>query len=165
MHFADSIVIFLLALILFGPKKLPEIARKVGKLMVEFRRASNEFKSQIDEELRTMEQQDRQKKLEAAAAQNPAPAAPEPAALAAPAPALSAPPSETTPEPVILPPSTGEPVSARRPYMPVASPELLETASDEPHPTYAEALASEKNGNSPHPDTEQETDQAAIHHG
>ena len=63
MHFADSIVIFLLALILFGPKKLPEIARQVGKLMVEFRRASNEFKSQIDDELRAMEQQDRQKKL------------------------------------------------------------------------------------------------------
>ena len=59
MHFADSIVIFLLALILFGPKKLPEVARQVGKLMMEFRRASNEFKSQIDDELRAMEQQDR----------------------------------------------------------------------------------------------------------
>jgi len=77
MHFADSIVIFLLALILFGPKKLPEVARQVGKLMMEFRRASNEFKSQIDDELRAMEQQDRQKKLEATAAQTPALTAPE----------------------------------------------------------------------------------------
>ena len=59
MHFADSIVIFLLALILFGPKKLPEIGRQIGKLLVEFRRASNEFKAQIDEELRNMEQQER----------------------------------------------------------------------------------------------------------
>lgn len=165
MHFADSIVIFLLALILFGPKKLPEIARKVGKLMVEFRRASNEFKAQIDEELRTMEQQERQKKLEAAAAQNPAPAAPEAPALAVPTSALTASPSDTAPEPVILPPSIGEPVSARRPYMPVAPPELLETAAVEPHPVYAEALASEKNGNGSHPDSEQENARAAIHHG
>ena len=58
MHFADSIVIFLLALVLFGPKKLPEIGRQIGKLLAEFRRASNEFKMQIDEELRTMEQQE-----------------------------------------------------------------------------------------------------------
>ena len=69
MHFADSIVIFLLALVLFGPKKLPEIGRQIGKLLAEFRRASNDFKMQIDEELRAMEQQERQKKLEAAAAE------------------------------------------------------------------------------------------------
>ena len=69
MHFADSIVIFLLALVLFGPKKLPEIGRQIGKLLAEFRRASNDFKMQIDDELRAMEQQERQKKLEAAAAE------------------------------------------------------------------------------------------------
>jgi len=44
MHFGDSIFIFLLALVLFGPKKLPEIGRTIGKLLAEFRRASNEFK-------------------------------------------------------------------------------------------------------------------------
>ena len=69
MHFGDSIVIFLLALVLFGPKSLPEIGRQIGKLLAEFRRASNDFKMQIDEELRAMEQQERQKKLEAAAAE------------------------------------------------------------------------------------------------
>ena len=69
MHFADSIVIFLLALVLFGPKKLPEIGRQIGKLLADFRRASNDFKMQIDDELRAMEQQERQKKLEAAAAE------------------------------------------------------------------------------------------------
>lgn len=61
MHFADSIVIFLLALVLFGPKKLPEIGRQIGKLLAEFRRASNDFKMQIDDELRAMEQQERQR--------------------------------------------------------------------------------------------------------
>lgn len=158
MHFADSIVIFVLALILFGPKKLPEIARKIGKLMVEFRRASNEFKSQIDEELRVMEQQDRQKKLEAAAAQAPAVAAPESAT-----PADT--PSEEAPQPVILPPSTGETVSASRPHMPVAPPEMLEAASAEPHPVYAEALASEKRENGNHAESEPENAQATLNHG
>ena len=153
MHFADSIVIFVLALILFGPKKMPEIARQIGKLMVEFRRASNEFKTQIDDELRTMEHQERQKKLEAAATQAPALVAPE--SLAA----------EQSPQPVILPPSTGETVSANRPSMPVAPPELLEAAAAEPHPVYAEALASEEKGNATRPESEPENAQATVNHG
>ena len=65
--FQDSIFIFLLALILFGPKKLPEMARWVGKLMAEFRRASNEFRIQMEDELRIAEQAETQKKLAAAA--------------------------------------------------------------------------------------------------
>ncbi len=65
MHFGDYTFIFLLALVLFGPKKLPEIGRQIGRLMMEFRRASNEFKMQMDEELRNMDEQDRQKRLEA----------------------------------------------------------------------------------------------------
>jgi len=54
--FADSVFLFFLALLLFGPKKLPELARQLGKLMGEFRRASNEFKYQMEEELRLSEQ-------------------------------------------------------------------------------------------------------------
>ena len=50
--------IFGLMLVLFGPKKLPEIARQAGKLMMEFRRASNEFKMQMEDELRAAEQAD-----------------------------------------------------------------------------------------------------------
>ncbi len=45
------IFIFLLALILFGPKKLPEIAREVGKFVAEFKRASNDFKYQLQSEI------------------------------------------------------------------------------------------------------------------
>lgn len=184
MHFADSIVIFLLALILFGPKKLPEIARQVGKLMVEFRRASNEFKAQIDDELRAMEQQDRQKKFETEAAQAPALAAPNSdyttpddfsrpekfhgeftsespdGSLHQDSPAEE---SEKPIEPVILPPSTGQPVSADRPYIPVASPELLEAAALDPHPVYAEALAAEQNEN--HSSPGPENAQAIVNHG
>jgi len=61
----DSAVIFFLALLLFGPKKLPELARQLGKLMAEFRRASNEFKYQMEEEFRQMEQAEKQKKIAA----------------------------------------------------------------------------------------------------
>jgi len=66
----DSAVIILLGLLLFGPKGLAQIARQLGKLMGEFRRASNEFRMQMEEELRLAEQADRQKeiaKIEAAA--------------------------------------------------------------------------------------------------
>ena len=72
--FQDSALIFVLALILFGPKKLPELARQLGKLMGEFRRASNEFRMQMEDELRMAEQADQQKKI--AAMEAAAPVAP-----------------------------------------------------------------------------------------
>src|ERR1035441_4356166 len=50
-------VIFFLALILFGPKKMPELGRTVGKALTEFRRASNELKSTIDREMKSLEQE------------------------------------------------------------------------------------------------------------
>jgi sec-independent protein translocase protein TatB len=55
MSFGETIFLFLLALIIFGPKKLPQIARQVGKALNEFRRASNEFKAQIEQEIANLE--------------------------------------------------------------------------------------------------------------
>jgi TatA/E family protein of Tat protein translocase len=55
MSFSETIFLFFLALIIFGPKKLPEIARTVGKALNEFRRASNEFKAQIEQEIAHLE--------------------------------------------------------------------------------------------------------------
>jgi sec-independent protein translocase protein TatB len=57
MSFSDTIFLFFLALILFGPKKLPEMARQAGKLLAELRRASNEFRSQIETEIAHLEVQ------------------------------------------------------------------------------------------------------------
>ncbi|HUB01142.1 MAG TPA: twin-arginine translocase TatA/TatE family subunit [Terriglobales bacterium] len=51
----EMIFLFFLALILFGPKKLPEIGRQIGRIMNEFRRASNEFRSQIESEMNALE--------------------------------------------------------------------------------------------------------------
>jgi Tat protein translocase TatB subunit len=55
MSFGEMLFLVLLALIVFGPKRLPEIARKVGKIVGEFRRASNEFRAQIEDEVRKLE--------------------------------------------------------------------------------------------------------------
>jgi sec-independent protein translocase protein TatB len=63
--FPDTAVLVLLALLLFGPKKLPVLARQLGKLMADFRRASNEFRTQMEEELRISEQAERQKQVAA----------------------------------------------------------------------------------------------------
>jgi TatA/E family protein of Tat protein translocase len=162
MHFADYTLILVLALILFGPKKLPEIARQIGKLMVEFRRASNEFKAQIEDELRAMEQQDRQKKLEAVTA----PALPPSGFESDPVEDET---DDVASRPVVLPPSIGEIVSAAPPNMPVAPKEMLDTAEVEPHPVYAEALAAENHGTADHPGTGvasgPESEQAHANHG
>ena len=51
----EMIFIFLLALVLFGPKKLPELGRQLGKALAEFKKASNEFKSQLEMEMMNIE--------------------------------------------------------------------------------------------------------------
>jgi sec-independent protein translocase protein TatB len=61
---ADSFILMVLALVVFGPRRLPEIGRQIGKLMYEFRKASNDFKFQMEEELRSAEEADRRKKEE-----------------------------------------------------------------------------------------------------
>ncbi len=79
--FPDSIFLFVLALLLFGPKRLPVFARELGKWVGEFRRASNEFKMQMEEELRLSEQTERQKQIAAMEAAAPvAPVIAEPVA-------------------------------------------------------------------------------------
>ena len=53
----ETVVIFILALVLFGPKKLPELGRTLGKAITEFRRASSELKSTFDREMKNLEQE------------------------------------------------------------------------------------------------------------
>ena len=64
------IVVFIVVLVVFGPQKLPELARGLGKLMAEFRKASTDFKSAFEEEMRDLERQAREverRKADAAA--------------------------------------------------------------------------------------------------
>ena len=116
---ADSIIVMIIALVVFGPRRLPEIGRKVGKLMYEFRKASNDFKFQMEEELRASEEAERRKTLEIQQAENQKRLAALEEAVkkvedkvetdSAPHPV----PEESTPR--IQPPSTGAPVEAARP--------------------------------------------------
>jgi sec-independent protein translocase protein TatB len=117
----DSAFIFFLALLLFGPKKLPELARQLGKLMAEFRRASNEFKMQMEEELRLADQAEQQKKIAAMEAAAPVPP-PLPDSTSENTIAPVSDPQENLPDPEplpiatsgelnMMPPSTGLPVA------------------------------------------------------
>jgi sec-independent protein translocase protein TatB len=128
---ADSLILMVMALVVFGPRRLPQIGRQIGKLMYEFRKASNDFKFQMEEELRSAEDADRRKKEEERLRALAAPAqpvlsieAPTTTAIENPHPAeniyppanatTAEPPSEET-YPRIQPPSTGEQVAAARP--------------------------------------------------
>ena len=53
----EMAVIFILALVLFGPKKLPELGKTIGKAMTEFRRASNDLKATFDREMHSLERE------------------------------------------------------------------------------------------------------------
>src|SRR3979409_193355 len=66
----ELIIIFVIALIIFGPRKLPELGRSLGKSLAEFKRASNELKSTLEEEIRL---EDQRINLEASRATSPAP--------------------------------------------------------------------------------------------
>jgi len=58
----EMIFIFLLALVIFGPKKLPELGRQLGKALGEFKKASNEFRNQLETEMMNIELEERAKK-------------------------------------------------------------------------------------------------------
>jgi TatA/E family protein of Tat protein translocase len=75
----ELIIILVLALIIFGPRKLPELGRSLGRSINEFKKASNELRSTLEEEIRVEET--RERTTPAAAA--PPPAAPTPSVDAA----------------------------------------------------------------------------------
>jgi sec-independent protein translocase protein TatB len=138
---ADTLIIMVIALVVFGPRRLPQIGRQIGKLMYEFRKASNDFKFQMEEELRSAEEADRRKKEEdrlkalalAAPTQTepvtvlPTTAAAEPAiapvsadpyaaeTLYPPEPLVTPPAGTEENLPLIQPPSTGEQIAAAPP--------------------------------------------------
>jgi sec-independent protein translocase protein TatB len=136
----DSLILMVMALVVFGPRRLPEIGRQIGRLLYEVRKASNDFKFQMEEELRNAEEADRRKKederLRLLALSAPAQTAGTIEANSQPPEAASGtngespyageavypPVTASAPEvpaeetyPRILPPSTGEPVPAERP--------------------------------------------------
>jgi TatA/E family protein of Tat protein translocase len=110
LSFPHLVVLFVIALIIFGPQKLPELARMLGKATAEFRKMTNDFRFALEDEVRELERQTRIREEEAAAA---ARAAQAPAPTPAPAPEGA---------------------------VPRAIPETTDTASVEPHSEVSPAL-------------------------
>jgi len=55
----ELIIILVIALIIFGPRKLPELGKSLGRSINEFKKASNELRSTLEDEIRVEEQRDR----------------------------------------------------------------------------------------------------------
>ncbi len=58
----EMLVILVIALIIFGPRKLPELGRSLGKSLAEFKKASNELRNTLEEEIRIDEQRTAEEK-------------------------------------------------------------------------------------------------------
>jgi TatA/E family protein of Tat protein translocase len=61
----ELVIILVIALVIFGPRKLPELGRSLGKSLGEFKRASNELRNTLEEEVRVEEQRDQKTKMHA----------------------------------------------------------------------------------------------------
>ena len=102
------IIVFLVALIVFGPEKLPELARSFGKAMAEFKRATGDLKAGFEEHMRELEREARLNEMKTAQRQ-------ESNTILPPAPSAEFPPG---------------PETARE--LPTIEPEFSETASEKP---------------------------------
>src|SRR6202035_5016909 len=85
----ELIIIFVIALIIFGPRKLPEIGRSLGKSLAEFKKASNDLRNTLEEEIRLDEHRSQLEASRAAQAQ----VQPQPVAAVTPPPVT--PPADT----------------------------------------------------------------------
>jgi len=57
LGFTEILFILLLALLLFGPRRLPELGRMLGRGLMEFRRASTDLRATIEDEIRSLERE------------------------------------------------------------------------------------------------------------
>ena len=86
----EMVFLLVLAFLLFGPKRLPEIGRKLGRALAEFKRASNDLRGQLENEMRQFEAEEREKKI--------APSPPPPANTVAALPQTASAPSGASPD-------------------------------------------------------------------
>ena len=138
------IVLFIVVLVVFGPQKLPELARGLGKMMAEFRKASTDFKSAFEEEMREMERQALQAERKKAAG-----------AVAASAAAVeTSPPAITEESSVAAAPSSEAQLESSATQDPVISPvpESVPRSSEEPAEANTEAAAVTNSQETPHDD-------------
>jgi sec-independent protein translocase protein TatB len=147
LSMTHMIVLFIVVLVVFGPHKLPELARGLGKLMAEFRKASTDFKSAFEQEMRDMERQalqnERRKAAEAAAAAAAAPTAEAAASL----PAATETPSQAL---------DGDPAAAEAPVItPVAESVARSSDNGDSAPASTESPAVSSSAHDPTHDQQQ----------
>jgi TatA/E family protein of Tat protein translocase len=139
------VVLFVIALVIFGPQKLPELARMLGKATAEFRKMTNDFRYALEDEVRDLDRQNRIREEQAAAA---ARAAAEAAKAPAPAP-------------------SPEPASAPEGSVPRSIPETTVTATVEPAadetPSEASGAVNENSG-SPSSNSNPESEIVSVPH-
>jgi TatA/E family protein of Tat protein translocase len=108
----ELIIIFVIALIIFGPRRLPDLGKSLGRSIAEFKRASNELRNTLEEEIRV----DDQRQANAAAA-TPSPAATD---------------SETTPTTESEPAAATDSETTAVPHGPAADPRATDTSPIQP---------------------------------
>lgn len=119
------IVIFVVALVVFGPEKLPELARNLGKVMADFKRATGDFRSTFEEHLRDLERETTDRKIGGGTSGGTSTAVSTGTTILPPQPAETSAQPVGTPannpaEPEALPPAAGS-VTANEPYLSRAS--------------------------------------------
>ena len=185
---ADTLILMVLALVVFGPRRLPQIGRQLGRLMYEFRKASNDFKFQMEEELRQAEEADRRKReelgqLQALAAIQPLEsvgAQAQAASAQASGPgsaALFAEPSKPCPEPASPYPGSANPYPESASPTLTSSPEpsaasaFLDTSAASPYPgetaypSLADGVAPLADTSQPEPAGQATPPEPSEHHG
>jgi Tat protein translocase TatB subunit len=141
----EVILILVVALIVFGPRRLPEIGKSMGKMLAEFRKASNDFKRTIDDELEAEKARESQAQIPAAPSYAPAEITPP----------------ETTPVARASVESTPVVISPPEPWRPPYDPPPWSASTAEPAPPATDAVpgASEAvSGASPAPEPEPRAD-------
>jgi sec-independent protein translocase protein TatB len=101
LGFSEMLFIFLLALIVIGPRRLPELARQFGRIMGDIKRASNDFQAQVQDEVRQLELEETAEKFKKSVGVDEVRLENEPA-----------PPTILAPEGTVVRDSSAEPVKA-----------------------------------------------------
>jgi sec-independent protein translocase protein TatB len=153
------IVIFIVALVVFGPEKIPELARNLGKIMAEFRRVTGDLRSTFEGHLRDLEREADSRRIAAPAA---APAAMMPIAAPAAVPATDSQPAPASPGTVPANPPNAAAITPAPADVP--SPGMMNESPDPPDPMHDPYLmhidfpTSDSSGESQPSEPEQKTE-------
>ena len=99
----ELVIIFVIALIIFGPRKLPELGRSLGKSIGEFKKASTELRSTLEEEIRIEDQSEQREKIRAEQDTAIAAASTQPTGTPPPVESSSVPPVDSSSVPPVVP--------------------------------------------------------------